>query len=47
MVDRPGHEVSIGLLNETKLFDQSLATKVVDARDELPNGWLDWVAERG
>lgn len=47
ILGRPGHEVSIGLLNEIKLFDQSLATKVVEARDELPDGWLDWVAARG
>jgi MOSC domain-containing protein YiiM len=47
LLERPGHEVSIGLLNEIKLFDQSLASKVVEARDELPEGWLDWVAARG
>jgi MOSC domain-containing protein YiiM len=47
VLERPGHEVSIGLLNEIKLFDQSLASKVVAARDELPDGWLDWVAKRG
>ena len=47
LVERPGHEVTIGLLNEIKLFDQSLARKVVAARDELPDGWLDWVAARG
>jgi MOSC domain-containing protein YiiM len=47
VLDRPGHEVTIGLLNEIKLFDQSLASKVVAARDELPDGWLDWVATRG
>ena len=47
VVDRPGHEVSIGLLNEIKLFDQSLASKVAEARHELPDGWLDWVAARG
>jgi len=47
LLERPTHAVTIGLLNEIKLFDQSLATKVVEARDELPEGWLDWVAERG
>jgi MOSC domain-containing protein YiiM len=47
VVERPGHDVSIGLLNEIKLHDQTLATKVVEARDELPDGWLDWVAMRG
>jgi MOSC domain-containing protein YiiM len=47
LLDRPGHEISIGLLYEIKLFDQTLATKVVEARRELPDGWLDWVAARG
>jgi MOSC domain-containing protein YiiM len=47
VADRPTHEVTIGLLNETKLFDQSLASKVLAARDELPDGWLDWVSLRG
>ena len=47
VIERPGHEVTIGLLNEIKMFDQSLASKVIEARDELPDGWLDWVAERG
>ena len=47
VLERPGHGVSIGLLNEIKLFDQSLATKVIEARDELPDGWLDWVSLRG
>jgi MOSC domain-containing protein YiiM len=47
VLERPGHEVTIGLLNEIKLFDQTLATKVVEARRELPDGWLDWVAQRG
>jgi MOSC domain-containing protein YiiM len=47
LVDRPEHEVTIGLLNEAKLHDQSLAVKVIEARDELPDGWLDWVAMRG
>ena len=47
VVHRPGHEVTIGLLNEIKLFDASLAATVGEARDELPDGWLDWVAARG
>jgi MOSC domain-containing protein YiiM len=47
LLERPSHEISIGLLNEIKLHDQSLATKVLDAKDELPDGWLDWVAVRG
>ena len=47
VLERPGHEVTIGLLNETKLFDQSLASKVIEARDELPDGWLDWISLRG
>src|SRR3712207_5988806 len=38
VLERPGHGVTIGLLNETKLFDQSLGSKVVAARDELPEG---------
>lgn len=47
VVERPEHEVTIGLLNEIKLFDQSLTTKVIEAKDQLPGGWLEWVAERG
>ena len=47
VLGRPGHEVTIGLLNEIKLFDQSLASKVAEARHELPDGWLEWVAARG
>lgn len=47
VVARPGHDVTIGLLNEAKLHDSSLAAKVLAARDELPAGWLDWVALRG
>ena len=47
VLERPGHGVTIGLLNETKLFDQTLASKVIEARDELPEGWLDWVSLRG
>jgi MOSC domain-containing protein YiiM len=47
VVTRPGHDVTIGLLNEAKLHDSSLAAKVLAARDELPAGWLDWVALRG
>jgi len=47
LVERPPHDVTIGLLNEIKLHDQSLAVKVIEARDELPEGWLEWVAERG
>ena len=47
VLERPGHDVSIGLLNEIKLFDQSLAGKVAEARDELPGGWLEWVSLRG
>jgi MOSC domain-containing protein YiiM len=47
LLSRPGHEISIGLLNEARLHDSSLAAKVMDARDELPDGWLDWVAMRG
>ncbi|HYH57979.1 MAG TPA: MOSC domain-containing protein [Thermoleophilaceae bacterium] len=47
VVARPGHDVTIGLLNEIKLHDRSLAVRVAEARDELPAGWLEWVAERG
>jgi MOSC domain-containing protein YiiM len=47
VVHRPGHDVTIGLLNETKLHDPSLASRVLEAREELPDGWLEWVAERG
>ena len=47
VADRPGHGITIGLLNEIKLHDQTLATKVIEARDELPDGWLDWVSLRG
>jgi len=46
-VERPGHDVTIGLVNEAKLHDSSLAAKVLAAREELPEGWLDWVALRG
>ena len=47
VVSRPAHAVTIGLLNEIKLHDRALASKVVEAKDELPDGWLDWVAQRG
>ena len=47
VLERPGHGVTIGLINETKLFDQTLAGKVAEARDQLPDGWLDWVSLRG
>ena len=47
VLERPGHAITIGLINETKLFDQSLAGKVAEARDQLPDGWLDWVSLRG
>jgi MOSC domain-containing protein YiiM len=47
VLGRPAHGISIGLLNEIKLHDRSLASKVLDAKDELPDGWLEWVAARG
>ena len=47
MLEKPSHGVTIGLLYETKMHDQTLATKILEAKDELPEGWLDWVAMRG
>ena len=47
VLEKPGHGVTIGLLYETKMHDQTLASRILEAKDELPEGWLDWVAVRG
>ena len=47
VVERPAHEVTIGLVNESRLHDGSLAARITAARDELPQGWFDWVSLPG
>jgi MOSC domain-containing protein YiiM len=47
VVERPGHGVTIGLVNESRLHDATLASRILAAREELPDGWLDWATLEG
>lgn len=46
VVSRPGHDVTIALVNEAVLFDSSLAPRLLPARDVLAERAVPWLDER-
>ena len=46
IVSRPGHDVTIALVNEAVLFDSSLAPRLLPARDALAERAVRWLDER-
>jgi len=41
LVERPGHDVSVGLVSRAYLFDHGEASHILEA-PALPAGWRDW-----
>jgi MOSC domain-containing protein YiiM len=45
VVEHPDHGVTVALISEARLFDQSLAPRLLDA-PALPLAWRDWASSR-
>jgi MOSC domain-containing protein YiiM len=46
IVHRPNHDVTIGLFAEAYEHDRALLPRLLDAADDLPDVWHDWVEEK-
>ena len=45
IVERPDHDVTIGLFADAYEHDRSQLERILEAGDALPEPWRDWIEE--